>query len=341
MEFTAGNIAAIVNGQVDGDPNVTVNSFAKIEEGHPGAISFLANPKYQQYIYTTASSVVLVSNDFRPESPVAATLIRVENPYETIAHLLQMVNSMTQQHPTGIEQPCFVAEGVEIPADAYVGAFAYIGAGAKIGTGAKIYPQAYIGPGVEIGQNTIVYAGAKIYKGCKIGNQCIIHSGAVIGADGFGFAPTPDGSYDKIPQTGIVEIDDNVEIGANTTIDRAMMGATKIHRGTKLDNLIQIAHGVEIGHDTVMAAQVGIAGSTKVGSNCMFGGQVGLAGHIHVGDRVEIGAQSGVPNNVKDNARILGYPAIPARDFMRQAALLRRLDNLFDTVRNLEKKCDK
>lgn len=341
MEFTAGSIAALVNGHVDGDPNATVDSFARIEEGHPGAISFLANPKYQQHIYTTASSVVLVSNEFTPEAPISATLIRVENPYETIAHLLQMVSAMTQQHPTGMEQPSFVAEGVEIPADAYVGAFAYIGVGAKIGAGAKIYPQAYIGPGVEIGENTIVYAGAKIYKDCKIGNRCIIHSGAVIGADGFGFAPKPDGSYDKIPQTGIVEIDDDVEIGANTTIDRAMMGATKIHQGTKLDNLIQIAHGVEVGHDTVMAAQVGIAGSTKVGNNCMFGGQVGLAGHIRVGDRVEIGAQSGVPNNVKEGSRILGYPAIPARDFMRQAALLRRLDKLFDTVRDLEKKCDK
>ncbi len=338
MEFTASQIASIVGGKVEGDPNAVVSTFAKIEEGHPGALSFLANPKYAHYIYNTGSSIVLVNEDFEPEQPISTTLIRVKNAYETVAQLLQMVTSMTQQHPTGIEQPCHIAEGVEIPANAYVGTFAYIGHGAKIGPEAKIYPQAYVGPGVEIGDGTIIYPGVKIYKGCKIGARCIIHSGAVIGADGFGFAPKEDGSYDKIPQTGIVEIEDDVEIGANTTIDRAMMGATRIRHGVKLDNLIQIAHNVEVGHDTVMASQVGVAGSAKIGSRCMMGGQVGIAGHITVGDGTQVGAQAGIPNSVKPGSAIIGSPAIPGRDFALQCARLKRLGDLFDRVRELEKK---
>lgn len=323
---------------MEGDPNAVVSTFAKIEEGHPGALSFLANPKYAHYIYNTGSSIVLVNEDFEPEQPISTTLIRVKNAYETVAQLLQMVTSMTQQHPTGIEQPCHIAEGVEIPANAYVGTFTYIGHGAKIGQEAKIYPQAYVGPGVEIGDGTIIYPGVKIYKGCKIGARCIIHSGAVIGADGFGFAPKEDGSYDKIPQTGIVEIEDDVEIGANTTIDRAMMGATRIRHGVKLDNLIQIAHNVEVGHDTVMASQVGVAGSAKIGSRCMMGGQVGIAGHITVGDGTQVGAQAGIPNSVKPGSAIIGSPAIPGRDFALQCARLKRLGDLFDRVRELEKK---
>ncbi|MCC8117411.1 MAG: UDP-3-O-(3-hydroxymyristoyl)glucosamine N-acyltransferase [Bacteroidales bacterium] len=338
MEFTASQIASIVGGKVEGDPNAVVSTFAKIEEGHPGALSFLANPKYAHYIYNTGSSIVLVNEDFEPEQPISTTLIRVKNAYETVAQLLQMVTSMTQQHPTGIEQPCHIAEGVEIPANAYVGTFTYIGHGAKIGQEAKIYPQAYVGPGVEIGDGTIIYPGVKIYKGCKIGARCIIHSGAVIGADGFGFAPKEDGSYDKIPQTGIVEIEDDVEIGANTTIDRAMMGATRIRHGVKLDNLIQIAHNVEVGHDTVMASQVGVAGSAKIGSRCMMGGQVGIAGHITVGDGTQVGAQAGIPNSVKPGSAIIGSPAIPGRDFALQCARLKRLGDLFDRVRELEKK---
>ncbi len=340
MEFTASQIASLVGGKVEGDPNAVVSTFAKIEEGHPGALSFLANPKYAHYIYDTQSSIVLVNEDFEAERPVKATLIRVKNAYETVAHLLQMVTAMTQQHPTGIEQPCFIAEGVEIPADAYVGAFAYVGAGAKIGVGAKIYPQAYIGPNVTIGDGTVIYPGVKIYHGCKVGNRCIIHSGAVIGADGFGFAPKEDGTYDKIPQTGIVEIADDVEIGANTAIDRAMMGATRIHQGVKLDNLIQIAHNVEVGSNTVMAAQVGIAGSAKIGSQCMMGGQVGVGGHITVGDHTQVGAQAGIPNNVKPGSAIIGSPAIPGRDFALQCARLKRLGDLFDRVREIEKKLD-
>lgn len=337
MEFTANAIAALVGGKVEGDGNATVSTFAKIEEGVPGAISFLANPKYTHYIYSTDSSIVLVSKDFVAEHPVKATLIRVDNPYETVASLLEMVQQATQHLPAGIEQPCHVAEGVEVPEDAYIGAFAYIGQRVRLGKGVKVYPQSYIGDDAVIGDHTIIYPGVKVYHGCKIGARCIIHAGAVIGADGFGFAPDASGKYNKIPQMGIVEIADDVEIGANTTVDRAVMGATRIHQGVKLDNLIQIAHNVEVGENTVMAAQVGVAGSTKIGKQCMFGGQVGFAGHIHIGDRVTIGAQSGVPNSIKPDTTVMGTPAIPARDFLRQCALLKRLPALFDRVDALEK----
>lgn len=337
MEFTAQSIANLVNGTVDGDANVCVDSFCKIEEGRPGAISFLANPKYTHFIYDTRSSIVLVANDFVPEKPVSATLIRVADPYQTIARLLEMVSQATQHHPTGVEQPSFVAPDATLGADCYVGAFAYIGAGAKIADGAKIYPQAYVGAGCTVGEGTVIYPGAKIYHGCSIGRHCIIHAGAVIGADGFGFAPDAQGVYKKIPQMGNVAIADNVEVGANTTIDRAMMGSTRIGQGTKLDNLVQIAHNVEVGENTVMAAQGGVAGSAKIGSHCMLAGQVGIAGHITVGDGVQIGAQSGIPNNVAPGSRMMGYPAMPGTAFARQAALLRRLPALFDQVSELEK----
>lgn len=336
MELTASQLAALVHGDVEGDGEVKIGTFAKIEEGHPGALSFLANPKYTHHIYTTDSSVVLVRRDFVPEQPVKATLIRVDDPYATIAKLLEMVQEMTRVVKTGIEQPSYIAEGVEIPDDAYVGAFAYIGRGARIGRGAKIYPQVYVGEGCEVGEDTILYAGVKVYDGCRIGKRCILHSGAVIGADGFGFAPV-DGHYEKIPQTGNVVLEDDVEIGANTTIDRAMMGSTRIGKGVKLDNLVQIAHNVEVGDNTVMAAQAGVAGSAKIGSGCMLGGQVGVAGHITVGDGTQVGAQSGIPNNVKPGSRIMGYPAVPALTFARQTALLRRLPDLFDQVASIEK----
>lgn len=336
MEFSANQIAALVNGTVEGNGDVTVSTFAKIEEGHPGAISFLANPKYTNYIYDTNSSIVLVSNDFVAEHPIKATLIRVSDPYSTVASLLEMVSKYIVVHPTGVEQPSFIAEGVEIPDDAYVGAFAYIGAGAKIGKGAKIYPQCYIGAGVEIGDETIVYPGVKIYYGCKVGSRCILHSGLVLGADGFGFAPK-DGVYHKIPQLGNVVIEDDVELGANTTIDRAMMGSTRIHRGVKLDNLVQVAHNCEIGDNTVMASQVGVAGSTKIGAACVVGGQVGFAGHIHIGDDVQIGAQSGVPKDVKPGSRIQGYPAVDYGDFARQTVNVKNLSKLFASVRDLQR----
>lgn len=337
MELTASQLAALVNGQVEGDENVKVNTFAKIEEGHPGALSFLANPKYTHYIYTTASSVVLVRRDFVAEQPVGATLIRVDDPYATVAHLLNMVSKMSQVEKRGVESPSFVAEGVNVPEDAYVGAFAYVGAGARIGAGAKIYPQAYVGCGCEIGEGTILYPGVKVYDGCKIGKNCIIHSGAVIGADGFGFAPV-DGHYEKIPQTGNVVVDDDVEIGANTTIDRAMMGSTRIGRGTKLDNLIQIAHNCSVGEDTVMAAQVGIAGSAKIGDHCMIGGQVGIVGHISIADGTNIGAQSGVSRATKPGDRIMGAPAVDMGEYARSLVYVKKLGSLYEKVKELEKK---
>lgn len=337
MEFKASQIAEIVKGDIVGDPDAAVRSFSKIEEAGPGDITFLANPKYTHFIHSTSASVVLVRRDFPVTDDIKPTLIKVDDPYSTLSTLLEFAAAAICPHPSGIEQPSFIAEKVDLPDGIYIGAFAYIGSGAKIGKGVKIYPQAYIGPGVEIGAGTIVYPGAKIYHGCRIGSRCIIHAGAVIGADGFGFAPLSDGTYHKIPQIGIVIIEDDVEIGANTTVDRATMGATVVERGTKLDNLIQAAHNTHIGHDTVIAAQAGIAGSTKVGSNCMIGGQVGFAGHINIGNNVQIGAQSGVPNDVADGERIMGYPAVPSKDFLRQAVHVKRLGDLYRRVEALEK----
>lgn len=338
MEFKACQIAALIGGTVDGDPEATVSNFAKIEDARPGDITFLANPKYTHHIYTTKASIVLVRNDFEATEAVNATLLRVADPYAVLSVLLEHASQALNPIPTGVEQPSFVAEGVTVPEDAYIGAFAYVATGVRMGRGVKIYPQAYVGANVEIGEGTIIYPGAKIYHGCKIGARCIIHAGAVVGADGFGFAPLPDGSYHKIPQIGIVTIGDDVEIGANTTIDRATMGTTTIGAGTKLDNLIQAAHNSSIGSNTVIAAQTGIAGSTKIGDNCMIGGQVGFAGHITVGNRVEIGAQSGIPNNVADGSRLMGYPAVGAGDFARQAVHLKRLGDLFARVAKLEKR---
>lgn len=337
MEFSAQQIATLIGGTVEGNPQAIVSSFAKIEEASEGSITFLANPKYYHHIYTTNASIVLVARSFELEHPVNTTLIRVDDPYATLAQLLQYAQQAMTPQLQGVEQPSFVAEDVEVPADAYVGAFAYIGTGCRIGRGVKIYPQAYVGPGVVLGDNTVVYPGARIYHGCRIGARCIIHAGAVIGADGFGFAPTADGSYSKIPQIGIVEIHDDVEIGANTTVDRATMGATVIEQGAKLDNLIQAAHNTTIGRNTVIAAQVGIAGSTHIGANCMIGGQVGFAGHITVGDGSKFGAQSGVPNSVPANSRLLGTPAVHERDFARQVVYIKRLAQLFDRVAAIEK----
>lgn len=337
MEFTARMIADLIGGTVEGDNNITVNAFAKIEEGRKGTLSFLANPKYEHYIYQSEASIILVRNDFNATLPVKATLIRVDNPYEAIATLLTAVDSVINRHPEGLEQPNFIAKGVEIPEGSYIGAFAYIGENVRLGKNVKIYPHAYIGNGVTIGDNTIIYSGVKIYKNIVIGKNCILHAGCVIGADGFGFTPQPDGTYKKTPQLGNVEIGDNVEIGANTTIDRATMGSTRIGDGTKLDNLVQIAHNVAVGNHNVMSAQVGIAGSTHVGDNCIFAGQVGIAGHIEIGDRVTVGAQSGIPNSVSSDRTVMGYPAIPGRGFARQAALLRRLPDLFERVQELEK----
>lgn len=340
MQFTVAQIAAMVGGQVEGNPDALISTFAKIEEGREGAISFLANDKYTPYIYTTGSSAVLVRKDFKPESPLTTTLIRVEDPYNTVASLLEMVAQYIEPKPTGIEQPCFIAEGVEVPDDAYIGAFAYIGKGARLGKGVKIFPQTFVGENAVIGDNTVLKPGVKIYHNCVVGKRCIIHAGAVIGADGFGFAPH-DGKYHKIPQIGNVEIADDVEIGANTTIDRAMMGSTRVGEGTKLDNLIQIAHNCTVGENTVMAAQGGVAGSTHIGSNCMIGGQVGLAGHIRIGDNVQIGAQSGIAGNVKDGSRLIGYPATDITTFAKNAVYMKRLGDLFARVAQLEKEVKK
>lgn len=336
MEFSVNQIASLASGTVEGNGEAKINTVAKIEEGRPGAISFLANPKYIQYIYTTKSTAVLVSKDFVPEKPVETTLIRVDDPYATVAHLLTLVQQMMTPQPRGMEQPCHVGNGVEVDDSCYVGAFAYIGDGCVIGKNVKIYPQAYVGDGCVIGDGTTLYAGVKVYHGCKVGRNCIIHSGAVIGADGFGFAPTASG-YDKIPQIGNVEIADNVEIGANTTIDRAMMGSTRIDEGVKLDNLIQIAHNCQVGANTVMASQAGVAGSTKIGQWCMIGGQVGLAGHITVGDRAQIAAQSGTQKSIEPGARLFGSPAMDLKAYGRQAVNIKNLPSLYERVRAIEK----
>jgi UDP-3-O-[3-hydroxymyristoyl] glucosamine N-acyltransferase len=328
MEIVLKDLAPAIGAEIEGDENIIVNSFAQIEKGRKGSISFLANPKYEHYIYTTEASAVLVRKDLELQHPVKTTLLRVEDPYVCIAHLMSFAQKMRPM-PIGIEQPCRLPEGFVAPTDIYIGAFAYIGDNVKIGKNVKIYPQVYIGNNVEIGDDCIIRAGVRIYEECKIGNRCTIHSGTVIGADGFGFAPGGSG-YEKIPQLGNVVIEDDVEIGANTTIDRATFGSTVIGRGTKLDNLIQVGHNVEIGENNVFAAQTGVAGSTKIGSHNMVGGQVGFAGHIKVGNGNQIGAQSGIPNSVGDCKRIIGYPAVDARTFAKTQVYLKNLGKLFE-----------
>ncbi|MCM1029316.1 MAG: UDP-3-O-(3-hydroxymyristoyl)glucosamine N-acyltransferase [Pseudoflavonifractor sp.] len=337
MEFTVNQIAQLAGGTVEGNGEALISEFAKIEEGAPGALSFLANPKYTPYIYKTRSTAVLVRRDFEAEAPIEATLIRVDDPYTAVAHLLTIAQSMLAERRTGIEQPSFIDATATIGKDVYVGAFAYVGPGAVVADNVEIHPQAFVGANVTIGAGATLYPGAKVYPGCRIGAGCIIHAGAVIGADGFGFAPDGKGGYEKIPQIGIVEIGDDVEIGANTTIDRATMGATRIHAGAKLDNLIQIGHNVEIGSHTVMAAQSGVAGSTKVGDNCMVGGQAGLAGHIHVGDGAQFAAQTGVHTDVAAGQRLIGSPAEELRPYGRQVTALKHLPEMLRTLRKIEK----
>ena len=338
MEFSAQQIASVLGGTVEGNPEVKVNNFSKIEEGKPGTLSFLANPKYEHFIYNTEASIVLVNNDFTPSEPVKATLVKVANAYASLAILLNMVEQ-AKAKKAGIDATAFIAGSATVGEDCYVGNFAYIGENVKIGKNCRIYPHAYIGDNVTIGENCTIYPHATIYNGCVIGNNCILHAGSVIGSDGFGFAPEGD-NYKKIPQLGNVVLEDDVEIGANTTIDRAVMDSTIIRRGVKLDNLVQIAHNVEVGENTVMAAQVGVAGSTKIGSHCMVGGQVGFAGHITIGDRVNIGAQSGIPNHVSSDTSILGYPAVPAREFARSTVMIKKLPELNQTVKQLQKEIE-
>jgi UDP-3-O-[3-hydroxymyristoyl] glucosamine N-acyltransferase len=327
MKFKAQMIASFLKGEIEGNPEIEVENISKIEEGQPGTLSFLANPKYEKYIYETRASIVLVNKDFKPEKPVSATLIRVSNAYEAFASLLELYQQAKPQK-TGIHNLASVREDAVLGENVYIGDFTVVESKAKIGNNAKIYPQVYIGEGAEIGEGSVIYAGVKVYEGCKIGKNCIIHSGAVIGADGFGFAPQADKTYKKIPQIGIVIIEDNVEIGANTCIDRATMGATLIHAGVKLDNLIQLAHNVEVGEHTVIAAQSGIAGSTKIGSFNVLAAQVGIVGHISVGNDVKIGGQSGVMREVKDGELLQGSPAINFKDFWKSSAVVNKLPEL-------------
>ena len=335
MEFSAKQIAAFVQGEIVGDENATVHTFAKIEEGVPGALSFLSNPKYTPYIYETKSSIVLVNKDFIPEQPISATLIKVNNAYESLAKLMTLYE---QSHPkrVGIDPLASVAPTAQIGKDVYLAPLACVGDGAVIGDGTELHPHATVGRNAKVGANCILYAHATVYHDCIVGNNCIMHAGSVVGADGFGFAPTPDG-YEKIPQIGIAILEDNVEIGANTCIDRATMGATIIHKGVKLDNLVQIAHNVEVGANTVMASQVGVAGSTKVGEWCMFGGQVGVAGHITIGDKVNLGAQSGAPGSIKANQQLIGTPPMEMKPYFKSQAVFRKLPDMYKEIDALRK----
>ena len=322
-------IASLIGGNIEGNPVCEITGFAKIEEAKEGDVSFIANPKYAHYASSTQASALIVADDFPSSSDIRATLIRVADPYASLATLMA---AFTSQHSkTGIEEPSFISQGVEISPDCYIGAFAYIGSGARLGKNVKIYPHVYIGENVEIGDDTVVRPNVTIYEGCKIGKRCILHSGCVIGADGFGFAPDGE-KYKKIPQIGIVVLEDDVEVGANTTVDRATMGETRIGEGTKLDNLIQVAHNVRIGVNNVFAAQTGIAGSTQIGNSNRIGGQVGFAGHIKFGSHCEVGAQSGINRGYKDGSRIIGYPATDIMTFAKNAVLQKRLSDLFRDV---------
>ena len=323
MEITAKELAALCGGTVEGNVDAKVSDFAKIEEAGAGDLSFIANPKYAHFASTTNAGILLVSKDFEAPSDIKSTLVRVDDPYSCLAHLMTMVSNARPQ-PVGIEQPVSVGEGTELPEDIYLGSFSYLGKNVRLGKNVKIYPQVYIGDNCEIGEDCTLYPGVKIYPGCKIGNRCILHAGVVIGSDGFGFAPVGD-HFEKIPQMGGVIIEDDVEIGANTTIDRATFGNTVIGQGTKLDNLIQIAHNVRVGKDNVFAAQTGVAGSTRIGDRNKVGGQCGFAGHITIGSDNEFGAQSGFHTNVGDKKRMIGYPAVDVMQFARNAVNMKRM----------------
>ena len=324
MKFTAAQIAGILEGDVVGNPEVEVSKLAKIEEGTIGSLTFLANPKYTPYIYTTKASITIVNRSFEAEEKLDTTLIKVDDAYKSFSKLLEYYNQV-KLNKLGVEQPSYVSDTATYGDNIYIGAFAYIGDNVRIGNNVKVYPNAYIGDNATIGDNVVVFAGAKIYSESIIGDHCVIHSGAIVGADGFGFAPNENGEYRKVPQTGNVIIEDHVDIGAGTTIDRATLGSTIIRRGVKLDNQIQIAHNVEIGENTVIAAQTGIAGSTKIGKNCMIGGQVGIVGHITIGDNVKIQAQSGIGRNVKDDEVLQGSPALNYGDYNKSYVYFKNL----------------
>jgi UDP-3-O-[3-hydroxymyristoyl] glucosamine N-acyltransferase len=340
MEFSAEMIAGLLGGSIVGDKSASVHTVSSIEGGKPGSLTYLSNPKYEQYIYSTEASIVLVGEEFEPKQEVKATLIKLPDVGAAVLKLLEMYNAMKPQKK-GISKMCSISEKASVAEDCYVGDFAVIEAGAVVEAGAKIYPQVYVGDGVRIGAGTTLYPGVKIYEGCRVGKNCIIHAGAVIGADGFGFLPKPDGTFDKIPQLGNVIIEDNVEIGANTCIDRAKTDSTIIRKGVKLDNLIQIGHNVEVGENTVSSAQTGIAGTTKVGHNCFIGGQVGLADHINIGNYVKIGSQSGLDKDVPDGEIRFGSPALAGINFHRSWAVFKELPELRRRVVALEKEIKK
>lgn len=339
MEFTAKQIAQYIGGKIEGNEDATVHTFAKIEEGTNGAISFLSNPKYTHYIYNTQSSIVLIDEDLKLGKPVQTTLIRVKNAYDSVAKLLQLYES-TKPRKTGIHPMAHIAKTAKIGENAYIGPFAYIGENVVIGNNTQIFPHAVVLENASVGSECIIYPHATVYHNCKIGNRVILHAGSVIGADGFGFAPSEDG-YDKIPQIGIVTIEDDVEVGANTCVDRSTMGSTYVRKGVKLDNLVQIAHNTDIGEHTVMSAQVGVAGSTKVGQWCMFGGQVGVAGHITIGNKVFLGAQSGAPGSIKDNQQLIGTPPMKERPYFRSHAIFRKLPELYKEINNLKEEVER
>ena len=339
MKFTAEQIAGILDGEVVGNPNAEVYKLAKIEEGVQGSLTFLSNPKYLNYIYSTQASITIVNATFEPEQPVITTLIKVEDAYKAFSKLLEYYNQVKLMK-SGIEQPSVISENVTYGTDLYLGSFCYVGKNVTIGNNVKIYPNTFIGDNAIIGDNCILFAGVRIYSETEIGANCTIHSGSIIGSDGFGFAPSEDGSYTKIPQIGNVILEDNVDVGSCTTIDRATLGSTIIRKGVKLDNQIQIAHNVEIGENTVIASQTGIAGSTKIGKNCMIGGQVGIVGHITIGDNVRIQAQSGIGKSLKDGETVQGSPAFNYSDFSKSFVHFRNFPKIVSDLENLKKKLE-
>ena len=338
MKFSAGQIAEILGGKVDGDENAEVSKLAKIEEGEVGSLTFLANPAYTQYIYTTKASIVIVQEDFKPEKTLneGTTLIRVPDAYSSFGKLLELYD-MVRHSESGIDDRAYVSDSAVLGKDVYIGPGVYIGKNARIGDNCKIYPNSFIGDNAQVGNNTVLYSGVKIYLECKVGSDCTLHAGVVIGSDGFGFSPNSENSYTKVPQIGNVIIEDHVEIGANSTIDRATMGSTVIRKGVKIDNLVQIAHNVEVGENSVLAAQIGVAGSTKIGKNCMIGGQVGIVGHITIGDNVKIAAQSGIASSLQDNEVVQGSPAFKYSEYQRAYVNFRNLSKLNARLNELEK----
>lgn len=339
MKFSAKDIAALVGGKTEGNPDASVTKLAKIEEGVPGSLSFLSNPQYTPYIYTTGATIVIVNDDFVAEQalPADLTLVRVPEARAAFAKLLAAYNQF-RLNKTGVDALAYVSPSAKIGANVYIGAFAYIGDQVVVGDNTKIHPHVHLGDNASVGKNTILYSGVRVYHDCVIGNDCICQSGTIIGGDGFGFQPNSTNNYQKVPHIGNVVVEDHVEIGANTTIDRATLGSTIIRKGVKLDNLIQVAHNVEIGENTVIAAQTGIAGSTKIGRDCMIGGQVGIIGHLQIGDRVKIAAQSGIGSNIKDDEIMQGSPAFSIGDYKRSYVVFRNLPDISDKVKNIEKK---